>query len=134
MHRKEGRGDLVFFVPSILLVTISRMMHERVKIVSVSDPFVMSHTKLREHFGAAYDDPLLVIDLSGVHLVDGRFLDELARLRSHRQERGLQLVRLVIDSPYVRSALSAVAFDRNWPIFRTIGAALNSFEGPPLYT
>lgn len=109
------------------------MLHSRVRVLSFNGPFVTCRTKMRERFAQAYDDPLLIIDLSGVHLVDGAFLDELGKLRDHRRSRSLQLGRLVIDSPYVRNALSAIGFERNWPIFRTIEAAVTSFDGPPLY-
>jgi anti-anti-sigma regulatory factor len=122
-----------FFVPSIFLDTITVMLHNRVKILSFHGPFVTCRTKLQERFVQAYDDPLLIIDLSGVHLVDGAFLDELGKLRAHRRSHSLQIGRLVIDSPYVRSALTAIGFERNWPIFRTIEAAVTSFDGPPLY-
>ena len=109
------------------------MLHNRVKIVSFDGPFVRCQNTVRERFAEACDDPLLIIDLSGVQLVDGAILNELNELLAHRRSHALQLGRLVIDSPYVRSALSAIGFDRNWPIFRTIDAAITSFDGPPLY-
>lgn len=88
---------------------------------------------LNERFLSIYDDPLIVLDLSGVDTVDPLFLSELAQLRVHRRNKGLLLGRLVIGSQNVRSALRAVGFERHWPIYATLEEAVASFDGPPVY-
>ena len=88
---------------------------------------------LNERFLSVYDEPLIVLDLSGVDTVDPVFLAELAQLRVHRRDKGLLLGRLVIGSQNVRTALRAVGFERHWPIYATLEEALASFDGPPVY-
>lgn len=88
---------------------------------------------LNERFLSIYDEPLIVLDLSGVDTIDPFFLSELAQLRVYRRDNGLLLGRLVIDSQNVRSALRAVGFERHWPIYATLEEAVASFDGPPVY-
>lgn len=109
------------------------MFEQRAWVLKFVDGFVMSRTELHERFAKTYDADHLIIDLRGVDLIDGSFLAELVQLRLHRRNRRLQLGRMVVDSQYVRNALSAVGFDRNWPIYRTLEQAVASFDGPPLY-
>lgn len=96
-------------------------------------PTIVLPQALHERFAGFYDDECIIMDLSGVDIVDTVFLAELARLRTYRLGRGLMQGRLVVDSQNVRNALSAVGFERNWPIFKTVDEAVASFDGPPLY-
>lgn len=104
------------------------MYREQPRVLTFEEPVSASRTELHERFVRSYEDPQVVIDLHGVDLVDGEFLAELAQLRTHRHEHGLQAGRLVIDSPYVRTALSAVGLEHNWPVYETLDEALASFD------
>lgn len=95
--------------------------------------FPGSPERLNDRFVRIYDQPLIVLDLTGVDTIDPAFLSEMAQLRVHRREKGLLVGRLVIDSQHVRSALRAVGFERHWPIYETLDEAVASFEGPPIY-
>lgn len=90
-------------------------------------------TELHEQFLSLYDRPQIILDLRAIDLIGVPFLTELAHLRLYRRNRGLLVGRLVVESQYVRNALSAVGFERNWPIFKTIEDAIASFDGPQLY-
>ncbi|HKU66485.1 MAG TPA: hypothetical protein VJP85_01800 [Candidatus Baltobacteraceae bacterium] len=74
-----------------------------------------------------------MIDLTGIDTIDPALFTQLAQLRRHRHSQGLLRGRLVVDSRNVRNALSAVGFERLWPIFSTLEEAIASFGGPPIY-
>ena len=87
----------------------------------------MPHMSLHGQFLALYTSEFIVIDLSGIDMLHPTFLAELSHLWLRRERNGLLLGRLVIDSPNVRNALSAIGFERHWPIFSTCEEALASF-------
>lgn len=109
------------------------MLQETPRILTVPDCFRASSEELHEQFLGLYDNTHIIIDVTGVDTLDPALLAELAQLRLHRREKGLLLGRLVVDSQNVRNALSAVGFERHWPIFRTRDEAIASFDGPDLY-
>jgi anti-anti-sigma regulatory factor len=104
------------------------MQSERPKVLKFEDPLDIPRNELHERFRESYEDDRIIIDLHGIELVNGAVLAELAKLRTHRNERGLEAGCLVIDSPYVRTALSAVGLERNWSVYQTLDEALESFE------
>jgi anti-anti-sigma regulatory factor len=104
------------------------MQREQPKVLKFEEPLSTSRAELHERFVKSYEDPRVIVDLHGVDLLDGAFLAELAQLRTHRDAHGLAEGRLVIDSPYVRTALTAVGLEHNWPVFRTLDEALASFD------
>jgi hypothetical protein len=93
----------------------------------------LSADVLQERFRSIYDEPHIVIDLRGRKAVDVAFLSDLAQLRVHRNARGLMPGRLVVDTPKLRESLRAVGFDQHWAVFETLNAAVDSFDGPPVY-
>lgn len=109
------------------------MLHETPRILKVPESFAASSEELHKQFLSIYDQALVVIDLSGVETLDAALLAELSQLRLRRRKKGLLLGRLVVDSPNVRNALSAVGFERHWPIYRSRDEAIRSFYGPQLY-
>lgn len=110
------------------------MLQEQPRIFAFGrEERVPSTGDLHEQFLELYDHPQIILDLRAIDLLGVAFLAELAQLRLHRRTRGLLLGRLVVDSQRVRNALSAVGFERNWPIYRTIEEALASYDGPELY-
>ena len=109
------------------------MLQETPRILTVPVCFAASSEELHTQFLGVYDDAHIIIDLAGVDTIDPALLAELAQLRLHRRAKGLLLGRLVVTSPNVRNALSAVGFERHWPIFRTLDEAAASFDGPSLY-
>lgn len=110
------------------------MLQEQPRIVAFGrDQRVPTTAELHERFLSLYDQSEIILDLRGIDLIGVTFLTELAHLRLYRRNHGLLLGRLVVDSQQARSALSAVGFDRNWPIFKTIEEAIASFDGPQLF-
>ncbi len=87
----------------------------------------MPAMSLHGQFLALYTSEFIVIDLSGIDMLHPDFLAELSQLWRQRERNGLLLGRLVIDSPNVRNALSAIGFERHWPIFSTCDEAVASF-------
>lgn len=109
------------------------MLQETPRILTVPVCFAASSEELHKQFLDVYDDAHVIIDVTGVDTLDAALLAELAQLRLHRRANGLLLGRLVVATQNVRNALSAVGFERHWPIFRTIDEAIASFDGPELY-
>ena len=109
------------------------MLPEQPRIVAFGpDDRAPSTADLHERFLTLYDLPQIILDLRAIDLLGVAFLAELAQLRWYRRTHGLPVGRLVVDSQYARNALSAVGFERNWPIYRTIEGATTSFNGPDL--
>ena len=109
------------------------MLHEKLIILAFGNICSDTPDRLHRRFLAVYDAPQIVIDLSGVETLDPLFLRELAKLKTHRRERNLQLGRLVVDSQYVSKALRAVGFDRSCPIYPTLEEAIASFDEARTY-
>jgi len=109
------------------------MLQETPRILTVPVCFRTPAQELHAQFLRVYDEALIVVDLTGVDTLDPALLAELAQLRLHRRTKSLLLGRLVVASQNVRNALSAVGFERHWPIFRTVDEAAASFDGPNLY-
>lgn len=109
------------------------MLQETPRILTVPVCFRASAEELHTQFLSVYDEAQIIIDLTGVDTLDSALLAELAQLRLHRRTNGLLLGRLIVASQNVRNALSAVGFERHWPIFRTVDEAAASFDGPDLY-
>lgn len=109
------------------------MLQEQPRIFAFGrDERVPSNGDLHEQFLELYDHPQIILDLRSIDLLGVAFLTELGQLRLHRRNLGLPLGRLIVDSQYVRNALSAVGFERNWAIYRTPEEALASFDAPDL--
>ncbi|HLI94818.1 MAG TPA: STAS domain-containing protein [Candidatus Baltobacteraceae bacterium] len=104
------------------------MHRERAKILKYEEPLGISRAELHERFVKSYEEPVLIIDLHGIDLLDSTFLSELVQLRTHRNEHGLESGRLVIDSPYVRTALNAVGLEYNWSVYESLDEALASVD------
>ena len=109
------------------------MLQETPRILTVPDCFAASSEELHNRFLELYDDAYIIIDVTGVDTLDPALRAELAQLRLHRRTNGLLLGRLIVTSQNVRNALSAVGFERHWPIFRTVDEAAASFDGPDMY-
>lgn len=109
------------------------MLHEKLIILAFGNICSDRPDRLHRRFLALYDVPQIIIDLSGVEMLDPLFLRELAKLKTHRRRRGLLLGRLVVDSEYVCKALRAVGFDRNCAIYRTLEDAVASYEEAQSY-
>lgn len=103
------------------------------RIFRVVDSIVKSRGELQAQFLLLYDDERIIVDLTGIDLLDVDFLAELAQLRVYRRAKRLLVGRLIVDSQPLRTALSAVGFERDWAIFRTLDEALLSFDAAPLY-
>jgi hypothetical protein len=108
------------------------MLHHAPRILEVPENFAVSPEELHEQFISLYDHAFVIVDMSGADTLDPAFLVELAKLRLRRRNKGLPLGRLVVDSQHLRNALTAVGFERYWPIYRTREDAIRSFNGPPL--
>jgi anti-anti-sigma regulatory factor len=105
------------------------MDREQPKVLMYEEPLGAARGELHERFVRSYEDARVIVDLQGVDLIDGAFLVELAQFEAHRHTRGLQSIRLVIDSPYVRTALGAIGFERNYRVFTSMEDAVASFDG-----
>jgi anti-anti-sigma regulatory factor len=108
-------------------------MYETPRLIALADLFVVLPDQLHDKLEALESAAQIILDLHGVETVDPHVLAELAKIRQHRRKRGLLLGRLVVGSPHLRSALTAVAFDRHWLIFKTLEEAIASFKSAPLY-
>jgi len=106
---------------------MNAMLHQSPMVLRVREHLAMPAACLHEQFLALYHCEFIVIDLSGVDILQPALMAELSQLRLRRKHNGLLLGRLVIDSPNLRNALSAIGFERQWPIFRTCREALASF-------
>jgi anti-anti-sigma regulatory factor len=104
------------------------MLHETPSILAVADSFFASPNDVEAQLQALYDRRCVIIDLRGVDRLDPAFVAELGKLGMYRRAGGQALGRLIVDSRSIRNALSAVGFERNWPIYRTLEHALASFE------
>lgn len=105
------------------------MLHETPSIFTLADVAAASSTNnWHSRLTPFFDKKRIVIDLTGADVIEPAFLVELARLGLYRRGRRMPLGRLVVDSPYVRNALTAVGFDRQWPLFRSLSEAIASFE------
>ena len=71
----------------------------------------------------AYEHPNVVVDLSEVEYVDSTVLNEFAKKRKVRAEKGWRPSRLVLTQR-VRKIFHAVRYDEIWPIFDSLAEAL----------
>jgi anti-anti-sigma regulatory factor len=109
------------------------MLHNALRILEVPANFALSTQELHEQFLALYEHAFVIVDLSGLDTLDPAFFVELAQLRLRRRSKGLPLGRLVVDSQHLRTALTAVGFERYWLMYQTREGAIESFKTPPLY-
>ena len=76
-----------------------------------------------------YTHPSVILDLTSVTFMDGSSLRELARMQAERAMRGFAPARLVVASPHVRRVFKLVRFDRAWPVYDRLEAALAAAGG-----
>jgi anti-anti-sigma factor len=72
----------------------------------------------------AYSHSNVILDLSPVTYIDSSCLGELAKMRTERAKRNFPPARLVVVSPHVRRVFKIVQFDRIWPLYDSLDAAL----------
>ena len=90
---------------------------------------IASAEQLGDILAVACDRPDVVIDMSAVEYFDSTCLGKLARVHAKRAEKGFPAARLVIRSPQVRRIFHVVQYDRLWPIFDSLEAALGDANG-----
>jgi anti-anti-sigma regulatory factor len=108
-------------------------MHDRTRFTPLADFLVILPEEFQQKLDSLESAARIILDLHGVETIDPHVLKHLAKIRQRRRKRGLASGRMVVDSPHLRSALSAVGFDRHWPIFKSIEEAAASFEHPRRY-
>lgn len=90
---------------------------------------IASAEQLGDILSAACDRPDVVIDMSAVEYFDSTCLGKLARVHAKRVDKGYPAAPLVIRSPQVRRIFRIVQYDRLWPIFDSLDAALGEANG-----
>jgi anti-anti-sigma factor len=76
------------------------------------------------------DVPRVVLDMTHCRYVDCTFLGQLVSLRKYRHANGLQVSRIVLQSPAVKRVFDVAGFTALWPICATVEQALYSFDLP----
>ena len=81
-----------------------------------------------EEFGAVllptHNAPNVIVDLSVVTYLDSTCLYKLAEMRDAREKHRYPAARLVVASENVMRLFLIVGFDKVWPLFETLDAAL----------
>jgi anti-anti-sigma factor len=72
----------------------------------------------------AYDAPDVILDLSAITYLDSTCLGKLASMRDRRAKSAYLPARMVISAKNITRLFKLVAFDKVWPIFETLDAAL----------
>lgn len=83
--------------------------------------------ELREMLRAAYEEPAVIIDLSGVDYLDLSAVNALIAMHAERKKRVFSTERLVGLSPYLRRILKITALDGLWPLLDSVHEAERSF-------
>ena len=90
---------------------------------------IASADRLSRLLAPAVTHENVVIDMSNVDYIDSSCLGKLMAMRKERVEaRGGAPARIVVTSPTVRRVFSIVQFDRLWPVFESVDAAIADVE------
>lgn len=73
---------------------------------------------------ATSSHPSVILDLTPVIFMDGSCLREILMMQAERAKRGFPPAHLVVVSPHVRRVFKIVQFDKFWPLYDNLEAAL----------
>ncbi len=77
----------------------------------------------------AHESAMPVIDLSQVTYLDSACLAKIAQMQRARSAQSLIPASFVIASPALRRLFSIVGYDRRWPVFDNLDAAVAANSG-----
>lgn len=92
---------------------------------------VYRRDELRAVLRSAYDEAIVILDLSGVMYADSTVLGQLVVMRKYRAEKALRPVVLV-PSRQIEHILAITQMDELWPCYPSVTAALASADSLPL--
>ena len=84
--------------------------------------------ELEKTLEPAYDQPLVILDMTNTTYADSTCLGRLIKMRSHRREKEFEPAFIVLPSPQLRKLFDLVGFDKIWPLFDTLEEARAEME------
>jgi len=80
-----------------------------------------------------YDASTAIVDMTRVEYLDSTCLSKFLVMRKKRSDAGFPPSRLVITSRMIRRLFEVTGFDKIWPVFDSLQAALDAEESvePP---
>jgi anti-anti-sigma factor len=77
----------------------------------------------------AHESKAPIIDLSEVRYLDSSCLTKIALMQKERSAQRLLPASFVISSPSLRRLFNIVGYDRRWPVFENVDAAVAANSG-----
>ena len=77
----------------------------------------------------AHESKTCIVDLSGVRYLDSSCLTKIALMQKERSAQSLLPASFVIASPALRRLFSIVGYDRRWPVYDSVEAAVAAISG-----
>lgn len=74
----------------------------------------------------AHESKTCIVDLSGVRYMDSSCLTKIALMQKQRSAQSLPPASFVVASPALRRLFSIVGYDRRWPVYDSVNAAVAS--------
>ena len=87
--------------------------------------------ELRETLEPLYDNPYVILDLTGIEYVDSTCLCEFMRMRAARVEAGVRPVCFVVDERRFGRLFHFLGLDE---VFQVVHSLDEAFERPELVT
>lgn len=84
--------------------------------------------ELRTLLEPAYDERLVILDLTAAKYVTSTLICALILAHKHRQQHALPRAILAVKSAFVRRLLTATGLDGLFPIFENVEDALGASE------
>lgn len=84
--------------------------------------------ELRQRLEPAYKQAEVVIDLTGAKYVTSSLITALALAHKHRLAQGMSPAALAVGSAFVRRLLAVTGLDAMFPIYESVGEALQSAQ------
>jgi anti-anti-sigma factor len=77
----------------------------------------------------AHESQTCVVDLSGVRYLDSSCLTKIALMQKQRSAQNLLPASFVIATPALKRLFSIVGYDRRWPVYDNVDAAVAAHAG-----
>jgi anti-anti-sigma factor len=87
---------------------------------------IASSDEFFEVLEPTFNHPSVVVDMSRIQYLDSSCLSKLMSMRKRRGEAGFPPARMVITSRTVKRIFELTGFDKVWPMFDSLEAALEA--------